>query len=76
LPGSTAAVVAPMPGVLVRYLVRPGDAVKLGQPVVIVEAMKMQNSLSAGRSGRVASLGAKEGDNVGKGQVLVTVEDS
>ena len=75
-PTGTAAVVAPMPGVLVRYLVRAGDTVKLGQPVVIVEAMKMQNSLTAGRSGRVASLGAKEGDNVGKGQVLVTVENS
>ena len=72
VPGDTA-VVAPMPGLVVRYLVKPGDRVVKGQKVVVVEAMKMQNSLPAGRDGRVVSLGAQEGENVGKGQVLVTL---
>ena len=69
-----SVVVAPMPGLVVRYLVRPGDTVTRGQGVVVVEAMKMQNSLPAGRDGRVASLAVREGDNVGKGQVLLTLE--
>ena len=75
VPSLDASVVtAPMPGLLVRYLVRPGDVVKRGQGVVVVEAMKMQNTLPAGRDGRVASLDAREGDNVGKNQVLLTLE--
>ncbi len=72
----TSVVTAPMPGLLVRYLVRPGDVVKRGQGVVVVEAMKMQNTLPAGRDGRVASLDAREGDNVAKNQVLLTLADS
>ncbi len=68
-----SVVVAPMPGLVVRYLVRPGDRVTRGQGVVVVEAMKMQNVLPAGRDGQVASLDAREGDNARRGQVLLTL---
>jgi pyruvate carboxylase subunit B len=68
-----SAILAPMPGVVLRYLVRPGDRVKAGDPVLVLEAMKMQNNLPAPRDGRIASLGFKPGDNVNRGDVLVTL---
>jgi pyruvate carboxylase subunit B len=72
-PGS--AILAPMPGVVLNYLVRVGDQVKAGDPVVVLEAMKMQNNLPAPRDARVASLAFKPGDNVNRGDVLVAFEN-
>jgi len=65
---------APMPGKVVRVLAQPGDAVKAGQGVVVVEAMKMQNELKAARAGRVLTLAAKEGATIAAGEVLATIE--
>jgi biotin carboxyl carrier protein len=67
-------VTAPMPGKVVRVLVKPGDAVESGQGLVVVEAMKMQNELRAARAGRVLSVSAAEGATVTAGEVLVTLE--
>jgi pyruvate carboxylase subunit B len=69
-----SAVRAPMPGILLRYLVGVGDAVKAGDPVVLVEAMKMQNALPAPRDGRVARLHVAAGDAVNRGDLLLTLE--
>jgi biotin carboxyl carrier protein len=66
-----AAVVAPMPGRVVKVLVAPGDAVAARQPVVIVEAMKMENELRAPRAGTVASVLVSEGQSVEAHAVLV-----
>jgi len=65
---------APMPGKVVKLLVQAGDAVKTGQGVVVIEAMKMENELRAPRDGTVASVAVKEGQPVEAGQVLVSVE--
>lgn len=65
---------APMPGKVVRMLVREGDEVQAGQGLAVVEAMKMQNELKALRAGRVVHLAAKDGDTVGAGDVLVSLE--
>jgi pyruvate carboxylase subunit B len=70
--GSTVA--APIPGLILKYLVKPGDQVKGGDPVVVLEAMKMQNNLPAPRDGRVAAVAFKAGDNVNRGDVLLTLE--
>ncbi|HTS24381.1 MAG TPA: biotin/lipoyl-containing protein [Bryobacteraceae bacterium] len=67
-------ITAPMPGKVVRVLVSTGDAVKAGQGLVVVEAMKMQNELKATRAGKVASVPAKEGATVTAGEVLATIE--
>lgn len=67
-------VTAPMPGKLVRVLVAPGDAVKAGQGLVVVEAMKMQNEMKAGRAGRVIAVPVPEGAAVSAGQILATIE--
>ncbi len=69
-----SVVTAPMPGLVLRYLVEEGDAVKAGDPVVLLEAMKMQNHLPAPRDGRVARVAFKAGDNVNRGDVLLTLE--
>jgi biotin carboxyl carrier protein len=67
-------VMAPMPGKVVKVLVKEGDAVEAGQGIVVVEAMKMQNELKAARSGRVAALRAVEGASVVAGEILATIE--
>lgn len=67
-------VVAPMPGKVVRVLVKPGDEVKARQGLVVVEAMKMENELRAARDGRVRDVAVAEGQSVDAGAVLMVVE--
>jgi biotin carboxyl carrier protein len=67
-------IVAPMPGRVVRVLVAPGDEVEARQPVVVVEAMKMENELRAARAGRVREVAAAAGTSVDAGRVLVVIE--
>src|SRR5436190_19022319 len=64
-------IAAPMPGKVVRVLVKAGDAVQARQPIVVVEAMKMENELRAERDGTVAELHAREGLRVEAGSLLV-----
>ena len=72
--GGPQRVIAPMPGKVVRVLVKPGDEVKARQGLVVVEAMKMENELRAARDGRVRDVAVKEGQSVDAGAVLLTVE--
>lgn len=67
-------VVAPMPGKVVRVLVKPGDEVKPRQGLVVIEAMKMENELKAARAGRVRDVHVTEAQSVDAGAVLVIVE--
>jgi biotin carboxyl carrier protein len=67
-------VAAPMPGKVVRVLVNIGDSVDVGQGLVVVEAMKMQNEMKAARPGRVIEVRASAGDTVGAGDTLVILE--
>lgn len=66
--------VSPMPGKVVRVLVREGDAVAPRQGLVVVEAMKMENELRAAKAGRVVSVAVREGQSVDAGAVLAVVE--
>jgi biotin carboxyl carrier protein len=70
---ATAAVVvrAPIPGRVVKVLVKTGDAVKVGQTLVVLEAMKMENELRAPRAGTVTEVRSAEGTAVEAGQELV-----
>jgi biotin carboxyl carrier protein len=63
-------IVAPMPGKVVRLLVKVGDKVEAGQGLLVVEAMKMQNEVRSPKTGTVERLLAKEGQPVNAGQVL------
>ncbi len=67
-------IVAPMPGKVVRLLVRAGDRVEAGQGLLVVEAMKMQNEIRSPKSGTVERVLAKEGQPVTAGDVLAWVE--
>ncbi len=64
-------VTAPMPGLIVRVHVKPGDSVTQGQGVVSMEAMKMENELRAATSGTVKAVLVKPGQAVEKGAVLL-----
>ena len=66
--------VAPMPGKIVRVNVAPGEAVRARQTIVVIEAMKMENELRAGRDGIVAELHAREGASVDAGALLVVIQ--
>jgi len=67
-------VTSPMPGKIVRVLVKAGDQVTARQGLVVVEAMKMENELRAARDGRVRELSVTEGQSVDAGTVLLVVE--
>jgi len=67
-------VAAPMPGKVVKLLVKPGDAVKAGDGVIVVEAMKMENELKAPAPGTIKEIRVAEGKTVSPGEVLVVIE--
>ena len=63
-----------MPGAIKNVNVKPGDMVSEGQELVIIEAMKMQNSLHAGKTGKVKAVNCKVGSTVDEGEILVELE--
>ena len=65
---------APMPGIVTQVLVREGDAVSPGQPLVIVEAMKMEHVVRARRAGRVRALRVRTDDQVEAGTVVLDLD--
>ena len=67
-------VTAPMPGRVVRLLVKPGETVAARQGLVVVEAMKMENELTVPRPGRIKEVMVAEGASVEAGRLLVIVE--
>ena len=69
-----AVVKAPLPGTVLSINVKVGDTVKAADTVVILEAMKMENAIHAGKDGRVASIDVAQGDAVPEGGVLITLE--
>jgi pyruvate carboxylase subunit B len=65
--------VAPMPGLIISFPVKEGDWVEAGEPVAILEAMKMENALPAPSSGRVKAIKFKPGDKVSTGEVIAII---
>ena len=63
-----------MPGLLTKLHVEPGAKVEAGQPLAVVEAMKMENILRAEKAGTVAELRAAEGDSLAVDQVILELE--
>ena len=70
LPGGPHAIVAPMPGRIVKLLVAEGQKVETGEGLLVIEAMKMQNELRAPRPGFVEQIYVREGDGVESGAKL------
>jgi len=69
-------VTAPIPGVILKILVREGDTVKAGQDILIMEAMKMENQVQASRSGRIGRINVRQDDAVQQDDVLLEIEPS
>jgi acetyl/propionyl-CoA carboxylase alpha subunit len=67
---------SPMPGTVIRIFVAPGDEVEARQPLLVVEAMKMEMPLTAPRAARVTAVRVTEGDTVARGAVLVDLEEA
>ena len=72
--GGLAQIVAPMPGAVLAVHVEAGGAVAAGDPIVTLEAMKMEHVVVAGAPGRVAAIDVSVGAQVARGQLLATVE--
>ena len=72
----TQRILASMPGKVVRLLAAPGDQVAARQPVVVVEAMKMENEMRATAAGRIVDIPVREGQSVEAGALLAVIEHS
>ena len=73
-PAGGEQVTAPMPGTILSVNVAPGDAVKRGQVLMILEAMKMENEIMCPRDGKVASVSAAKGATVESGTLLCVIQ--
>ena len=73
-PSEGGRLTAPMPGKLIAFLAQAGDTVTKGQPLAVMEAMKMEHTISAPRDGKVAELLFAVGDQVGDGAELLKLE--
>lgn len=71
--GKGEVVTAPLPGVILDIKVKVGDAVKAGQTVAILEAMKMENEIESTASGTVTAVNAGKGDSVLEGAAIITI---
>ena len=65
---------APLPGTIFKVMVKKGDAVKKGQTILIMEAMKMENNVLAEKDGKINKVHVAEGDSVLQGDILVEIE--
>jgi acetyl/propionyl-CoA carboxylase alpha subunit len=74
--GQSGRVEAPMPGKVISVLVAPGATVEVGQPLVVLEAMKMETTLAAEVAGTVATVRAEAGAVVAAGELLVVITPS
>ena len=73
-PDTSKLVMSPMPGLLTTIAVKVGDAVTAGQKIAAIEAMKMENTLTAAQDGVVAEICAKEGDSLAVDQLIIRFE--
>ena len=73
-PDLSRFLICPMPGLLVRLDVAEGDQVEIGQPLAVIEAMKMENILRAEKAGTVKSVNAKAGDSLAVDAIILELE--
>lgn len=74
-PAGGNSLTAPLPGTVVELFVKPGDNVEAGQVVLVIEAMKMKNSIRTTRGGRIANVLVAQGQSVAHKQALVEFEE-
>ena len=72
-PKGAGSIKSPLPGVILEMFVREGDLVKMGQKLLMLEAMKMENNIEADKAGKVVSILKHKGDSVMEGDVLIII---
>lgn len=74
-PGSatSGSIKSPLPGVILDVHVKPGDMVKVGQRLLMLEAMKMENNIDSDKEGKVIDVKVRKGDSVLEGDVLIII---
>lgn len=69
----TGTIKSPLPGVVIDLLVKTGDSVRIGQKLLVLEAMKMENNIEADKEGVIKSVKIQKGDSVMEGDVLIEI---
>lgn len=72
-PKGTGNIKSPLPGVILDIYVREGDSVKIGQKLLMLEAMKMENIINADKEGSVTTIKVGKGDSVMEGDILIVI---
>ena len=72
--GSKSGIKSPLPGVILEIKVKEGDAVKRGQTLLVLEAMKMENDIKADRDGKVTAIKVSKGESILEGTDLIIIE--
>ena len=72
-PKGAGSIKSPLPGVILDVFVREGDTVKMGQKLLMLEAMKMENNIEADKAGKIVSILKQKGDAVMEGDVLIII---
>lgn len=72
-PKGAGTIKSPLPGVILDVFVREGDSVKIGQKLLMLEAMKMENNIEADKAGKVVSINKHKGDSVMEGDILIVI---
>ena len=72
--GGSGTITVPMQGTVISVLVSVGDEVEAGQPLLVLEAMKMENNINADKAGTVKEIRVSEGDSVGSGDIVAIIE--
>ena len=72
-PKGAGSIKSPLPGVILEVFVKEGDVVKMGQKLLMLEAMKMENNIEADKAGKVVQILKGKGDNVMEGDILMII---
>ena len=73
-PKGGGTIKSPLPGVIIDLNVKVGDQVKIGQKLLVLEAMKMENNIEADKAGCITAVNKQKGDSVMEGDVLIVIE--
>ncbi len=72
-PKGGGTIKSPLPGVILEMFVKTGDVVKIGQRLLVLEAMKMENNIEADKPGKIISIAKSKGDSVMEGDILIVI---
>jgi biotin carboxyl carrier protein len=74
-PKGGGTIKSPLPGVILDIFIRKGDRVSIGQKLIVLEAMKMENNINSDKDGIVQQVNFNKGDSVLEGDTLIIIED-